>query len=350
MRAHIFGLLLCVVAVGCTAAIPVYWINLDFMKERRDSMTTHLNEVGFQNHKRITALTPQTCNLIMVDSNCNRVSTADVSIACSHVSAMHTALHDQAEAAKASKYFLVLEDDVRFKFKVDVEKLIASAPDDFGALQLMMSHKLQIEGAWNHYLWSLNDSKDGHKRADYFIHRPRNSTVWSAQAVIYNKDIIRPFIERAVVADRNGLLGYKLVTSADYEKTNPAKINAYKPVIACACLFADMFVYAMAQPAYVLTVPFLNSAAQGVNSSYHQSHVVYHLQGFAKAQQIQNELAEDPALLPPFLTPLKAAQKETEQQLRGSPHSPAEKAVDWVDVAKRNPAHGHGVPKRFNNE
>lgn len=327
-------------------AIPVYWINLDSMKERNEAMTAHLNAMNIPYHRRITALTPQTCNLIMVDSNCNRVSTADISIACSHVHAMHTALNDPSDQAKKSKYFLILEDDVRFKFKVDFEKLIEYAPNDFGALQLMMSNKLQIETAWNQYLWTFTNSKDGHKRPDFFIHRPRNSTVWSAQAVLYNKDVIRPFIERAVVPDRNGKLGYKLVTTADYEKTNPSKLNVFKPAIACACLFADMFVYAMAQPAYLLTVPVLNSAVQGVNSSYHQSHVVYHLQGFARAQQVQQEMAEDPALLPAFLSPLGKQQQQ--QQLRGA--AQAERVVDWVEVARKNPAHGHGVPKRFNNE
>jgi GR25 family glycosyltransferase involved in LPS biosynthesis len=282
----------------------------------------------------------------MVDSNCNRVSLADIAIACSHISALHTALNDQSPSAKKSKYFMVLEDDVRFKFKVDLDKLIEAAPNDFGSLQLMMSHKIQIETAWNHYIGSINDVRGSTRRPDFFIHRPRNSTVWSAQAVLYNKEVIRKFIEYAVVADRNGKLGYKLVTTADYDKTHPAKVNAYKPAIACACLFADMFVYAMAQPAYITTVPFLNSAAQGVNSSYHQSHVVYHLQGFAKMQQIQEEMAADAALLPAYLAPLSAEAGNKNLRAGAGP----EKVVDWVDVAKKNPAHGHGIPKRFNNE
>lgn len=321
--------------------VPVYWINMDGMTDRQVSMTKHLDNYGVKYHKRIRALTPKTCNLIMVDSNCNRVSLSDIAIACSHVSALHTALNDQSDTAKRSKYFVVLEDDVRFKFGVDFEKFIGSAPEDFGSLQLMMSHKGQIETAWSHYTNSMHTSSPT-RRPDYFIHRPRNSTVWSAQAVLYNKEVIRQFVEKAVVKDKHGQLGYKLVTTADYDKSDPAKINGFKPAIACSCLFADMFVYAVAQPAFIATVPMFNSAVQGVNSTYHQAHVVYHLQGFAQIQQIQDDMARNAALLPPYLTPLPVG-----GNLKGSS---IEKPVDWIEVAKQNPAKGLGVPRRFNDE
>lgn len=327
--------------------LPIYWINMEEMVDRKTSMTQHLHDHGVKYHKRIKALTPQTCNLIMVDSNCNRVSLSDISIVCSHVSALHTALNDQSELARNSKYFIVLEDDVRFHFDVDYSKLIASAPTDFASLQLMMSHKIQIESTWSHYTSSV-DSHSASTRPDYFIHRPRNSTVWSAQAVLYNKDKIRAFVERAVVRDSRGALGYKLVTTADYDKTSPANINTYKPAIACACLFADMFVYAMAQPSYISTVPFLNSAVQGVNSTYHQDHVVFHLQGFAKIQQIKEEMLNNRTLLPDFLSPLKT-EVSLSGNLKGS-HQGKEVPVDWVDIAKKNPAKGRHVPRRFNTD
>lgn len=309
--------------------VPVYWINLDGMTDRQISMTKHLEGYGIKYHQRIKGLTPKTCNLIMADSNCNRVSLSDIAIACSHVSALHTALNDPSEVAKNSKYFLVLEDDVRFKFNVDFEKLISAAPDDFGSLQLMMSHKVQIESAWGHYANSVPSSSPNRK-PDYFIHRPRNSTVWSAQAVLYNKDVIRQFVERAVVQDKHGKLGFKLVTTADYERADTTKVNAFKPSVACGCLFADMFVYALAQPAYIATVPILNSGVQGVYSTYHQAHVVHHLQGFAKIQEIQGVMAENATMLPPFLTPLSGAGSSN---LKGG----TEKVVDWFEVAKQYP-------------
>lgn len=330
--------------------LPIYWINMDEMVDRKNSMNQHLNEHGVKYQKRIKALTPHTCNLLMVDSNCNRVSLSDISIVCSHVSALHTALNDQSDLARSSKYFLVLEDDVRFQFQVDYAKLIDAAPNDFGSLQLMMSHKIQIESKWDHYLESVNTLRESHRRPDYFVHRPRNSTVWSAQAVLYNKDVIRSFIEKAVVKDRHGRLGYKLVTTADYDKTSPSNVNSYKPAIACACLFADMFVYAMAQPSYIATVPFLNSAAQGVNSTYHQDHVVFHLQGFAKIQQIKEQMLQNRTLLPDYLSPLKVdtAKRKPNGHLKGNSPAAEASVVDWVDMARKNPAVGRHVPRRFN--
>ena len=308
-------------------------------------MNQHLQDRGIKYHQMIKALTPHTCNLLMVDSNCNRVSLSDIAIVCSHVNALYTAINDPSEVARKSKYFLVIEDDVRFHFDVDYKKLIASAPNDFASIQLMMSHKIQIESAWEHYVTSI----DLHTtvRPDYFTHRPRNSTVWSAQAVLYNKDKIRSFVEKAVVRDRQGRLGYKLVTTAEYDKTEPGDINTYKPAIACACLFADMFVYAMAQPSYISTVPFMNSAVQGVNSSYHQDHVVFHLQGFAKVQQIKEEMLANRTLLPDFLSPMQP-KKPLSVNLKGSIAKLAEDPVDWVDIAKKNPAKGRHVPRRFN--
>jgi hypothetical protein len=345
------------------SSLPVYWINMDNMADRRDSMIRHLDEYGVQYQKRIPALTPETCNLLMVDSNCYRVSLVDIAIACSHVYALHTALNDESSIARSSKYFLLLEDDVRFKFNVDFDKLVAAAPNDFGSLQLMMSHKMQIEESWNHYVSTIShestgNGKESTKAPDYFVHRPRNSTVWSAQAVLYNKEVIRPIINRIVARDRQGKLGYKLVTSGEYDKNTLGKVNSYKPTISCSCLFADMFVYALSQPSYISAIPAFNSAVQGINSTYHQSHVVYHLQGFARIQQIQESMLQNATFMPSFISPLTAEQqgtaadKSASASLRGNKNSDGSgsSVVDWVDVAKKNPATGHGVPQRFNFE
>lgn len=155
--------------------------------------------------------------------------------------------------------------------------------------------------------------------------------------------------DELVEKDKQGRLGYKLITTADYDKTSSSNINPYKPAIACACLFADMFVYAVAQPSYIATVPFLNSAAQGVNSTYHQDHVAFHLQGFAKIQQIQEQMRQNRTLLPGYLSPFKTdTSKGKTGYLKGS--APVEASVDWVDIAKKNPAVGRHVPKRFNTD
>lgn len=252
-------------------------------------------------HRRISGLTPQTCNLLMVESPCHRVNQMDIAIVCSHINALYHILHDTHPQARQSPYFLVLEDDVRFLWEVDLLELIRVAPKGFGALQLMMSHKLQIEHAWDLYNGRRTDSVPdylGRLPSDVIIehnnplfwYRPRNSTVWSAQAILYHRPAIERLVNRAVDRDRKGRLGFKLINSFDYVKYSPYKINPYKPSVACECLFADNFLYAVAQPAYILTVPLLNSGREGMNSSIHQDHVQYHVHGFSKIEEIYLEM------------------------------------------------------------
>jgi hypothetical protein len=53
--------------------VPIYWINLDSNMDRRISMQNHLAAIGVRYHRRIPALTPETCNLLMVETPCFRV-------------------------------------------------------------------------------------------------------------------------------------------------------------------------------------------------------------------------------------------------------------------------------------
>lgn len=271
--------------------VPIYYINMDAHTARRDAIENHLAQLHVPYYRRIPALTSETCNLLMVESPCLRVNFLDIAIMCSHLQALHTALHDPDPLAQMSDYFLVLEDDVRFLWAVDFERLIDQAPAGFGALQLMLSHRPHLEDAWERFLSTNGD--------ELFTYRPRNSSVWSAQAILYRKDAIRSFVDAAVARDRQGRLGFKMVNSFQYDKLlekpaargkvpSPSEvltINPFRPVVACECLFADMFLYAMARPAFMSTLPLLNSAAQGMKSTIHQNHVAFHIHGFLAAEE-----------------------------------------------------------------
>ena len=314
--------------------IPVYWLNLKEMTNRRSAMESHLKAYGMKNNRRIEALTPQTCNLLMLESSCNRVGFKDIAIVCSHVNALYEALHDNSTTSMNSKYFILLEDDVRFTFHVDFEKLISLAPKDFGALQLMMSHKTSIETHWEKY----------HKDFETFTYRPRDSSTWSAQAVLYNKEVVRRYIDKAVKIDRNGKLGFKLINSFDYKAAATKELNSFKPAIASECLFADMFVYSMAHPSYILNIPSLNSDIHGINSSLHQAHVAYHVQGFAAIEQIQEDLTEGRYKLPSFLSLLPSDGNRS-----GTPTANMSHSMTWRTIAANNQVTAsHGVPKSFN--
>lgn len=271
--------------------VPVYYINMDAHTARRDAIENHLAQLHVPYYRRIPALTSETCNLLMVESPCLRVNFLDVAIMCSHLQALHMALNDPDPLAQMSDYFLVLEDDVRFLWAIDFERLINQAPVGFGALQLMLSHRPHLEEVWERFMSTNGD--------ELFTYRPRNSSVWSAQAILYRKDAIRSFVDAAVVRDRRGRVGFKMVNSFQYDKLleKPAArpkaplpsevltINPFRPVVACECLFADMFLYAMARPAFMSTLPLLNSAAQGMKSTIHQNHVAFHIHGFLAAEE-----------------------------------------------------------------
>lgn len=280
--------------------LPIYWINLDRMTTRSEGMRTHLEAIGAPYHKRIPALTAATCNLLMIESPCMRVNVLDIAIMCSHLNALYEALHDPAPFAEQSDYFVVLEDDVRFLWSVDFQALIAQAPKDFGSLQLMLSHRPHINDVWEEYA-----TKDISSSV-MFPARYRNASVWSAQAILYRKNAIREFIDAAVVPDRRtGKRGFKMVNSFQYDKLlarQPSStseerqevllINAYRPVIACECLFADMFLYAMARPSFYLALPILNSLPEGMSSTIHQDHVQFHMHGFVYIETLFEQLIE----------------------------------------------------------
>jgi hypothetical protein len=276
-------------------SFPIYWINMDSNTERKLSMESHLNAINVVYHKRIEAKSPETCNLIMVETPCMRVKLKDIAVVCSHIHAIHTALHDPNPVAKRSSYFLVLEDDIRFQWKVDFSSLISMIPKGFGSVQLMMSHKPQIQE-----IFSIYNESVGKGHPQYVVPRPRNASIWSAQAILYSKEIIRPIINKIVSFDRHKELGYKLVNSFKYDQRS---INPYHPSIPCECLFSDMYLYAMAQPSYVLTVPLFNSGDAGLNSTMHQTHVVFHIRGFAEIEQVVESMKEKRLSLPSFLQP-----------------------------------------------
>jgi len=334
--------------------IPVYYINMDDMATRAALMDEHLREMGFESARRVSGLTPQTCNLIMLERSCKghkgRMGFEEIGILCSHINAIRIAVEDEAPAVRQSKYALILEDDVRFSFAVDFDKLIEQAPKDFGVLQLMTSHRDDFEVLWEQFTGAVNQSAEAHAHAhlhtggdingapaaDRYNHRlwtfrDRQSTVWSAQAYVINKDVYGEFIGAAVKRDRQGKIGFKIISQQDFHKKNDHG-NKYKPVIMSQCIFADMFIYSVGTPCYILNAPMLNGAIVGHNSSYnlHQKHVAFHVRGFHEIHKAQESMrmatrnSGDLILqLPDFAKPLPNTAVSTAREAA---------SINWTDV------------------
>lgn len=193
-------------------AIPVYWINLDSDLRRRQAMEVHVaNEMNFNYQTRISALTPSTANIVMLEHECRRFSLADIAILASHLKAIRTAVYDPAHTDYP--YAIILEDDIRFQYDIDFDALIALAPAGFGILQLMTSHVDQIVGLWESYRY----------RNELWTFRRQDSSIWSAQAYIIKKSVLKPFIDAAVLEQLNPQtkqkeLQFKIVQTFDGER------------------------------------------------------------------------------------------------------------------------------------
>lgn len=315
--------LLILLVVTCTG-IPIYYINMDDMHERAALMDSHLRDMGYSLVRRVSGFTPKTCNIIMLERICKghkgRMGFEEIGILCSHLNAIRIAVEDNAPSARSSKYALILEDDVRFSFSVNFQKLIEQAPQDFGVLQLMTSHRDDFEVLWEQYTGEVNQSAEAHAHAhfhkggdnqgaheaDKYNHRlwtfrDRQSTVWSAQAYIINKDHYREFISAAVAKDRKGRMGFKIISLQDFNKKND-HTNQFKPVIMSQCIFADMFIYSVGTPCYILNVPMLNGAIVGHNSTYnlHNKHIAFHVRGFHEIFKAQEQIMSTSSMMPDF--------------------------------------------------
>lgn len=274
----------------CVISIPIYYINLDENVNRKYTLEKHLQEANLLSYsKRVQALTPETCNLILYESSCphRHVSNTEIAILCSHINAIATAVTDDSDIAITSDYALILEDDIRFKFSINFTELIESAitsNGEFGILQLMMSLTDDIE--LHYHKWLYNSSNVWTARSI-----DSDAIMWSAQAYIINKSLVKPYIENVISKDRFGNVGYKLAAISNFKKAHDFT-SKYKPLVVSRCMYADVFIYSIGNPVYILNIPIFNSALTGCNSSLHQHHVPFHIHGFHTIQTIQASMLD----------------------------------------------------------
>lgn len=261
--------------------IPVYWINLNTSVGRAEYMNAHLKLHGFDPSNRITAITPDSVeyNITKLEKPCKRNTNKDLAVILSHLKAIYYAVH----SAKDNKYALILEDDIQILFDIDFNKLIQSAPNDFGTLQLVTSNLEAINTLWSKYtesngklLWTKSSwratTKDG-----------KTTLYWSAQAYLVKISVARAFIEDIVEVDSEGKLSFKIINSFH----NPCIREKHRPCIQANCLFSDSYIYAAGEPTYVSHIPLFNGAGIGLSSLIHQEHVPVHKPAFERINMIQ---------------------------------------------------------------
>jgi GR25 family glycosyltransferase involved in LPS biosynthesis len=304
---------------------PVYWVNLDRSQERAKMMTQVLDSLGVTYHRRVRAFDGSKYSKIDTESLWIEGDTlrADIKsrmfkwdalgpknpnqVACvaSHLLAMHTAVHDTSPEAQASPYALILEDDVSFYFNTDFAGLIASAPSDFGILQLTVSLFYLNFEIWQSY--ERNSSC-------LWTPRPYDKNYFSLQAYIIKKEKVRAFVNNALTVLP---VSKKRMKNQSKQQQHPRKYiltvkdlpNIWGPRKGSKLVVnPELVVYSGGRPTYVFNIPLIKSLELGMNTTIVGHNITYE-KWHRKSDQFKDRLSKQLAAgtitekLPSFLAP-----------------------------------------------
>lgn len=189
-----FGLLLhgstvaktdCARARNDHARMDITWLNLDYAVQRNAFMVQQLEFYGLKPHVRVNALIPpdvyipdeissnincyklsnesvptvtaldqvrnsSTAQMAVLLSHCGRRKNRkrEATVTISHLNVIRKAIY---EGNASNPYALILEDDLQFAVEIDFSALIASAPGNFGILQLVTSNDYAVLELWRVY-------------------------------------------------------------------------------------------------------------------------------------------------------------------------------------------------------
>jgi GR25 family glycosyltransferase involved in LPS biosynthesis len=325
--------------------LDIYWINLDRSTQRRDFMNTVYDFYGLTDaSQRFSALTPADiaipeelesapeCNLlkesdtlkelgrvndllpdpivrssksrrqkVLLTSHCARYSFNRKLLATtlSHLLIIYQAVHHH----KSKKYALIMEDDLQPAMEIDFDRLIKSAPKDFGMLQLVSSHSESVEENWNHY----------REKRLRWRRRGHTDNNWCAGAYIVHKERLRPIISKLIRKVNDQLYMARVIAVG----RNCSQLSCCNPEVSIVpklpCVLAprgyeaDNFIFNMHYGhSYVSCVPLFLSSAVGNRSTIHQEHVEVHTTAFERMKELIDYMVHtDTGLLPNYVNPAR---------------------------------------------
>ena len=269
------------------------WLNRHCVLETswnpNNASTISPSAVPYDNHKFAMA------------AMCGRKKNTVKEIGCSvsHLYAMREAIY--SKTAK-SPYALIVEDDVFFPFDIDFNALAATAPTDFGILQLFNSNQPSMRHIYDKYRRNNNNLWLKRNAASFEF--------WSTCAYLINREVMRPVIDAVVLTKRvPGVMEFKLAAGVTHPCTpsqcctDPTKPNAFQ--VAPPCVYAprgyqaDSFLYAMTKT-YMLSFPVITNGGGGNQSTFHQFHVeLLHRNAFKQQREFVNEMLSGKIPTPP---------------------------------------------------
>lgn len=303
----IFGVMRCIVLCeSCqwsTVTMPVYWINMNESYNRRSEYENYLRSINVQHHKRIEAVNcrdPASYEYLLHVLSIYENSGCDFAVIASHLRAIAVAVADRRKYPQP--YALITEDDIRFVYCIDFNRLIKDAPPDFGVLQIATSSNKQIERLWGNYLSSNNTN---------IWEMRNNNEMWSTQAYIINTNRVRKFLRHNNLTSHQNKLSYHLyppatlkkycntsldLDSNDFDRSRVSWSTAYaewksKPCAIVFPFYVETFLYESMQPAYIARSSLVVGSKLSINSTLHQNHVEYiHRAAFERIVDISREV------------------------------------------------------------
>eukprot|EP01032_Pedospumella_encystans_P010904 gene10904-12723_t len=252
----------------------------------------------------------------------------EIGCTSSHLEAIRQAVHHNRSS---SRYAVIMEDDVHIPFNIDFAALAASAPKDFGILQLFNSNEGSMESQWNRYTQSK------HLWADSFQNQA--ASFWSTCAYLIDRDVMRPIIDKIAYANKDWV-NLKIVAGIKkpcrpkvseccsfQNDTMTFKFSHIPPCIWASKGFqADSYIYALAKT-YVLSVPLITNGAGGNVSTFHQDHVIsIHQSAFARQRTYINQLISGQHPLPAFATKACTQPLDVNMVLKNVTSTPSQKS------------------------
>jgi GR25 family glycosyltransferase involved in LPS biosynthesis len=319
--------------------LDIHWINLDRSTGRKRFMTKVYDYYGLNSNYRFPALTPNDitipdalesaseCNslaenetlseihrirnsqdqnemgrTILLTSHCSPKYDYEpklLAVTLSHLMAIYHAIHHPSPA----KYALIMEDDLKLAFEIDFEKLVQSAPEDFGVLQLVSSHAESVQSNWEQYLY----------KGISWIKRTEFDNNWCAGAYLINKEKLQPIVTKLLKKVTDKLYLARIVAvNAKHCAHLSCCSNSPKTLPTLPCIFAprgyeaDNFIFNLFWGhSYVSCVPLFTTSSVGTQSTLHQEHVSeYHDSAFGKIDGIVDHLLfKEKRLIPNYVNP-----------------------------------------------
>ena len=195
---------------------------------------------------------------------------AELYCTMSHLLAIYRAVYS---TTATSKYALIMEDDVYMPINTDYNALAASAPSDFGILQLMTNYGRHIDALWEHYLkypsnlWIYRDTDSFWSTGIYLINREKLRLIIDSGIVTVNP--LHPEITQYRMIATKSLnittIPYQCSSISQLKKGHNSDPLSSKSCIHVERVIADSYIYNLT-PTYVSKIQY------GLIPTLHSTH------------------------------------------------------------------------------